>query len=218
VRQPAAELFVKGAQFGPQYRELLKDELNVKQVIFTDDASDFIGYSLKPQLRTLGPRYGKLLGKISQKLKDMDGAAAVAGFDRGEDLSFDVEGTRVVLSRDDVLVESMQKPGLATLEERGVTVALNTVLTPELVEEGYAREIISKLQTMRKDAGFEVTDRILVTYKASDILKKAIQSQKDMVMAVVLALELEEGEPQESAFTQEWDINGEKAELSIKVK
>ncbi len=217
VRQPSAELYVKGVHFGPQYSELLKDELNVKQIVFTDDASDFIGYALKPQLRTLGPRYGKLLGKISQKLKEIDGTAAVAGFDRGEELSFDIDGTRVVLSRDDVLVESAQKPGLATLEDRGVTVALNTVLTPELLQEGYAREIISKLQTMRKDAGFEVTDRILVTYQASDALTKAIEAQKDMVMAVVLALELTQDEPQEAAFTQEWDINGEKAVLSIKV-
>ena len=216
VRQPANVLYVKGAHFDAPYAELARDELNVKQVVFTEDASAFTGYLLKPQLRTLGPRYGKLLGKISAILKELDGVAAVQGFDRGEPLRFTVDDTQVELTKDDVLIESVQKEGLATLEERGVTVALDTVLTPELVEEGYAREVISKLQTMRKDAGFEVTDRVHVTYRATPAINQALTAWADMVRNVVLALTLTQGEAPGGAYTQDWDINGEQAQLSVR--
>ena len=215
VRQPANVLYVKGAHFDAPYAELARDELNVKQVVFTEDASAFTGYLLKPQLRTLGPRYGKLLGKISAILKELDGVAAVQGFDRGEPLRFTVDDTQVELTKDDVLIESVQKEGLATLEERGVTVALDTVLTPELVKEGYAREVISKLQTMRKDAGYEVTDRVHVTYRATPAVNQALTAWADMVRNVVLALTLTQGEAPEGAYTQDWDINGEQAQLSV---
>ena len=216
VRQPAQALYVKGASFDAPYAELAKDELNVKTLVFTEDASAFTGYLLKPQLRTLGPRYGKLLGKISAVLKELDGVAAVTGFEQGEALRFTVEGTEVALEKDDVLIEAVQRPGLATLEERGLTVALSTVLTPELVREGYAREIISKLQTMRKDAGFEVTDRIAVSFDSGLAVTEALEAFRDMVMEVVLALSLEAGESLPGGYTQEWDINGEKAVLSVK--
>ena len=216
VRQPAQALYVKGASFDAPYAELAKDELNVKTLVFTEDASAFTGYLLKPQLRTLGPRYGKLLGKISAVLKELDGVAAVTGFEQGEALRFTVEGTEVALEKDDVLIEAVQRPGLATLEERGLTVALSTVLTPELVREGYAREIISKLQTMRKDAGFEVTDRIAVSFDSGLAVTEAVEAFRDMVMEVVLALSLEAGEGLPGGYTQEWDINGEKAVLSVK--
>ena len=216
VRQPAQALYVKGASFDAPYAELAKDELNVKTLVFTEDSSAFTGYLLKPQLRTLGPRYGKLLGKISAVLKELDGVAAVTGFEQGEALRFKVEGTEVVLEKDDVLIEAVQRPGLATLEERGLTVALSTVLTPELVREGYAREIISKLQTMRKDAGFEVTDRIAVSFDSGLAVTEAVEAFRDMVMEVVLALSLEKGEALAGGYTQEWDINGEKAVLSVK--
>ena len=216
VRQPAQALYVKGASFDAPYAELAKDELNVKTLVFTEDSSAFTGYLLKPQLRTLGPRYGKLLGKISAVLKELDGVAAVTGFEQGEALRFTVEGTEVALEKDDVLIEAVQRPGLATLEERGLTVALSTVLTPELVREGYAREIISKLQTMRKDAGFEVTDRIAVSFDSGLAVTEAVEAFRDMVMEVVLALSLEAGESLPGGYTQEWDINGEKAVLSVK--
>ncbi len=216
VRQPAQALYVKGASFDAPYAELAKDELNVKTLVFTEDASAFTGYLLKPQLRTLGPRYGKLLGKISAVLKELDGVAAVAGFEQGEALRFTVDGTEAVLEKDDVLIEAVQRPGLATLEERGLTVALSTVLTPELLREGYAREIISKLQTMRKDAGFEVTDRIAVSFDSGLAVTEAVEAFRDMVMEVVLALSLQKGESLPGGYTQEWDINGEKAVLSVK--
>ncbi len=216
VRQPAQALYVKGASFDAPYAELAKDELNVKTLVFTEDSSAFTGYLLKPQLRTLGPRYGKLLGKISAVLKELDGVAAVQGFEQGEALRFNVEGTEVALEKDDVLIEAIQRPGLATLEERGLTVALSTVLTPELVREGYAREIISKLQTMRKDAGFEVTDRIAVSFDSGLAITEAVEAFRDMVMEVVLAVSLEKGADLPESYTQEWDINGEKAVLSVK--
>ncbi|NLD03147.1 MAG: isoleucine--tRNA ligase, partial [Clostridiales bacterium] len=216
VRQPAQALYVKGASFDAPYAELAKDELNVKTLVFTEDSSAFTGYLLKPQLRTLGPRYGKLLGKISAVLKELDGVAAVTGFEQGEALRFTVEGTEVALEKDDVLIEAVQRPGLATLEERGLTVALSTVLTPELVREGYAREIISKLQTMRKDAGFEVTDRIVVSFDSGLAVTEAVEAFRDMVMEVVLAVSLEKGADLPEGYTQEWDINGEKAVLSVK--
>jgi len=120
-----------------------------------------------------------------------------------------------VLDKDDVLIESVQKEGLATLEERGVTAALDTVLTPELVEEGFAREVISKLQTMRKDAGFEVTDRVHVTYQATPAVSRALAAWDSMVRDVVLALSLTQGEAPQGAYTQSWDINGEETQLSV---
>ena len=216
VRQPAAALYVRGAAFDEPYAELARDELNVKQVVFTQDANAFVGYALKPQLKTLGPRYGKLLGKVSAHLKEMDGTAAVVAFDRGETIAFDVEGTQVVLSRDDVLVETTQKPGLASLEENGVTVALDTVLTPELINEGFAREVISKLQTMRKDAGFEVVDRIQVWVQTGAILRDALNEHLPLVTSVVLAQKLSFEQAPADAYTQDWDINGEAATLAVR--
>lgn len=216
VRQPASALYVKGVRFDSQYAELARDELNVKDIVFTEDAGAFTGYNLKPQLRTLGPKYGKLIGRITALLKETDGAAALAAFDRGEPLVLEVDGAEIALTRDDVLVETTQKPGLATQEDHGVTVALDTVLTDELIDEGYAREVISKLQTMRRDAGFDVTDRIHVTYDTNDKLAAALQAWEDMVSGVVLALSFERTNAPEGAYTQAWDINGEQAVLSVK--
>ncbi len=216
VRQPLSLLLVRGAAFDKPYAELAMDELNVKEVVFTDDASRFNGYKLKPQLKVLGPRYGKMLGKISQALAAYDGTAAVAGFDRGEPLTLSVDGQDVVLNKDDVLIETVQKEGLVAQEEKGVTVAVNTVLTPELVMEGYAREVISKLQTMRKDAGFDVVDRIAVTCQADAEVKEALSRHMEMVKSVVLAESfLFEAAP-EGAFQQAWDINGRSAALSVR--
>ncbi len=216
VRQPAQSLYVKGAAFDLPYCELVKDELNVKDLSFIEDSSALTDYLLKPQLRTLGPRYGKLLGKISAALKEADGAAAVRGFEKGEPLRLLIDGTEVLLNQDDVLVEAVQRAGLATMEDRGIVAALSTQLSPELIMEGYAREVISKLQTMRKDAGFEVTDRINVRYESTPAIRQALSAFGGMVKDVVLALSLEEGPAAEGAYTQEWDINGEKAVLSVK--
>ena len=216
VRQPARKLFVMGASFGKQYADLAQDELNVKEIEFTQDSSAFIGYLLKPQLKTLGPKYGKLIGKIGTALKAADGTAAVRGFEKGEPLTLTIDGEIISLSQDDVLVEAMQKPGLATLEDRGITVALDTTLNEDLIFEGYAREIISKVQTMRKEAGFDVTDRIHLCYQAGDRLCRAIVKGGGLISEYILAEEMLNEAPPEDAFTQTWDINGLEATLGVR--
>ena len=216
VRQPLSALYVKGTQFDAAFRELAADELNVKNVIFTDDARAFTTYTLKPQMRTLGPKYGKLLGKIGAWLKDADGNDVVDAFNRGETVSFNVEGTDVTLAAEDVLTEAIHKPGFASQVDGALTVVLDCNLTPALVAEGYQREVVSKLQTMRKDADFDVTDRILVTYAADAELTAAIEAGKAFIMQSVLAQTMVAGAPAEGWVAQEWDVNDKTATLAIK--
>ena len=216
VRQPLSTLYVKGTSFDEAFSALAEDELNVKKVVFTDDARAFTTYNLKPQMRTLGPKYGKLLGRIGQHLKEMDGNDVVDAFHRGENVSFTLEGTEVTLSKDDVLTEATQKPGFSAQMEGEVTVVLDCNLTPELIAEGYQREMVSKLQNMRKDAGFEVSDRIEVTYEAGDELAAAIEAGRDFIMQSVLATSFARGAAPEGAVSQEWDLNGKKAVLSVR--
>ena len=216
VRQPLSTLYVKGTSFDEAFSALAEDELNVKKVVFTDDARAFTTYNLKPQMRTLGPKYGKLLGRIGQHLKEMDGNDVVDAFNRGENVTFTLEGTEVTLSKDDVLTEATQKPGFAAQMEGEVTVVLDCNLTPELIAEGYQREMVSKLQNMRKDAGFEVSDRIEVTYEAGDELAAAIEAGRDFIMQSVLATSFARGAAPEGAVSQEWDLNGKKAVLSVR--
>ena len=216
VRQPLSTLYVKGTSFDEAFSALAEDELNVKKVVFTDDARAFTTYNLKPQMRTLGPKYGKLLGRIGQHLKEMDGNDVVDAFNRGENVSFTLDGTEVTLSKDDVLTEATQKPGFSAQMEGEVTVVVDCNLTPELIAEGYQREMISKLQNMRKDAGFEVSDRIEVTYEAGDELAAAIEAGRDFIMQSVLATTFARGAAPEGAVSQEWDLNGKKAVLSVR--
>ena len=215
VRQPVQKLYVKGAKFEKAYQELCEDELNVKEVIFTDDARAFTTYQLKPQMRTLGPKYGKLLGKIGQHLAGMDGNDVVDAFGRGEEVSFMIDDTEVKLNKDDVLTTPMNKPGFIAAEDRGVTVVLDTNLNDELIREGYAREVISKVQTMRKDAGFEVTDRISLYYEGDDELAVALEAYGEMIGRTTLATSMARGTAPEGSVSQKWDINGKKAELGI---
>ena len=215
VRQPLKAMYVKGAKLEGAFVSLAADELNVKEVVFTDDARAFTTYNLKPQMRTLGPKYGKLLGKIGAWLKQADGNEVVDAFNLGNLVELEVDGTKVVLEKDDVLTEAVQKEGFAAQIDGGLTVVLDCNLTPELVAEGYQREVISKLQTMRKEADFDVTDRILVCYQADAELSAAIESGKSLIMQSVLAKDLQAG-VDESYKTQEWDINGKIAVLGIK--
>ena len=216
VRQPAAALYVKGAAFDKAYQELCEDELNIKSVVFTESARAFTTYELKPQMKTLGPKYGKLLGKIGQQLKTMDGNDVVETFARGESVSFELDGTTVILEGGDVLTSPMQKPGFTVQEEKGVTVALDTNLTAELINEGYAREVVSKIQTMRKDTDFEVTDRIDVRFTCDDELSAAIDAGREMIMNGVLALSMDRAESDDSFIAKEWDVNGKKATIAIR--
>ncbi len=217
VRQPLSRCLVKGKRLSDEIAQLIKSELNVKSVEFVDDASAFTTYNLKPQMRTLGKKYGKLLGKIGEHLKTLDGNEVVATFERGETLKFELDGTPIELEKDDVLTSLTQKPGFEAQSEGDYTVVLDTNLTPELIDEGFLREVISKVQTMRKDAGFEVTDRIALSYQTSERLSAVIEKGKEDLMRAVLALSVENRPAAEDEAVREQSINGEKATLGIKV-
>ena len=189
----------------------------MKAVEFVDDASAFTTYNLKPQMRTLGKKYGKLLGRIGEHLKTLDGNEVVATFERGETLKFELEGTPIELEKDDVLTSLTQKPGFEAQSEGDYTVVLDTNLTPELIDEGFLREVISKVQTMRKDADFEVTDRIALSYQTSERLSAVIEKGKEDLMRAVLALSVENRPAADGEIVREQNINGEKATLGIKV-
>ena len=217
VRQPLSRCLVKGKRLSDEIAQLIRNELNVKAVEFVDDASAFTTYNLKPQMRTLGKKYGKLLGKIGERLKTLDGNEVVATFERGETLKFELDGTPVELEKDDVLTSLTQKPGFEAQSEGDYTVVLDTNLTPELIDEGFLREVISKVQTMRKDADFEVTDRIALSYQTSERLSAVIEKGKEDLMRSVLALSVENRPAADGEIVREQNINGEKATLGIKV-
>ena len=217
VRQPLSRCLVKGKRLSDEIAQLIKNELNVKAVEFVDDASAFTTYNLKPQMRTLGKKYGKLLGKIGEHLKTLDGNEVVATFERGETLKFELDGTPIDLEKDDVLTSLTQKPGFEAQSEGDYTVVLDTNLTPELIDEGFLREVISKVQTMRKDADFEVTDRIALSYQTSERLSAVIEKGKEDLMRAVLALSVENRPAADGEIVREQNINGEKATLGIKV-
>lgn len=217
VRQPLAKMIVSGVTLPEAFCALAEDELNVKSVEFTDDTTAFMTYQLKPQMRTLGKKYGKLLRAIGEKLATLDGNEVVKGFEAGKTLCFELEGTQVELEKDDVLTAPMKKPGYVVATDHDVTVALDTNLTDELIAEGFAREVISKLQTMRKEAGFEVTDRILVTVKTADErLAGIVEANAETIGRGVLALGVTLGDAPEGAYAKDWSINGVDAKLGVK--
>ena len=215
VRQPLAAAYVKGARLGEEMAALIAEELNVKDVRFVDDARAFTTYQLKPQMRTLGPKYGKRLRAIGEHLANMDGNDVVDAFARGETVSFEIEGETIALEKDDVLTSPAHKPGFVAATERELTVVLDTNLTPALVEEGFVREVISKIQTMRKDADFDVTDRIAVAIEADEKLTGILEANREALSAAVFATSVAFGPAGESAT--EWNINGEKARIHVEV-
>jgi len=217
VRQPLAKMIVAGATLPQDLCALAADELNVKNVEFTDDTTAFMTYQLKPQMRTLGKKYGKLLKAIGEKLTTLDGNEVVSNFEAGNQLTFELDGNEVVLEKEDVLTSPMKKPGYVVATDRDVTVALDTNLNDALVAEGFAREVVSKLQTMRKEAGFEVTDRILVTVKTGDEkLAAIVTANVESIKNGVLALEVVLGEAAADAYVKDWSINGVPATLSVR--
>lgn len=212
-RQPIGKMYVKaGFELPSVYRDLVLDELNVKEMIFTDDAKHFTQYRLKPQLKTLGPKYGKLVPQIGKYLSEIDGFEVVEGFKRGQNYSFDLNGSLIELSEQDVLVDVVQREGFVSETDRDVTVVLDTNLTPELLEEGYVRELISKIQTMRKDAGFEVQDHIRLYYSGNAVIAGIVSRNMDFIAEEVLADKVSEGT---GDYSKEWNINGEIVTLSI---
>ena len=216
VRQALSTLYVKGSKLSDACAALIRDELNVERVEFIDDARAFTSYQIKPQMKTLGPRYGKLLGRIGAYLKEVDGNAFVDALEKDGTVKFEIDGAPVELGRDDCLIAPAQKPGFVAQTEGDMTVVIDTNLTPELIEKGYVREVISKLQTMRKEAGFDVVDRITVTYRASDALAPVIAKNADAIAQAVLATAITEADAGADAYAKEWNINGEKATLGVK--
>jgi isoleucyl-tRNA synthetase len=216
VRQPVPALYVRAPALPDDLCALLRDELNAKEVRFVDDARAFTAYKLKPQMRTLGPRYGKALGAIGKALAEMDGSAAVDAFDRGETLTFQAGGVDVELTKDDVLMETAPKSGFISEQDGALTVVLDTNLTPALIEEGFAREAVSKIQTMRREAGFEVTDRIHIAFQAGERLTAILTARQDMILAGTLGLSLTSTlTAPETATQKDWDINGEPAAIAL---
>ena len=213
-RQPIGKMYVKAAfELSDFYKDIIADELNVKEVVFTDDVSAFTSYSLKPQLRTVGPKYGKKLNAIRQYLGSVDGNAAMNELKTTGKLTFDADGDQVELLEEDLLIDAAQMPGYVSDTEYETTVVLDTNLTPELVEEGFVREIISKIQTMRKEAGFEVMDHIRVYFAQNDKIKTLVDSNnaeiKDEVLANEICFDTIKG------YNKEWNINGETVVIGV---
>ena len=213
-RQPIGTMFVKAEQkMDKFYTDIIADELNVKEVKFADDVESFISYSFKPQLRTVGPKYGKLLGGIRQALTDIDGSKAMADLRANGVIVLDIDGNKVELTEEDLLIETAQTEGYVTESDGDTSVVLDTNLTEELLEEGFVREIISKVQTMRKEAGFEVMDKIRIFVKDNEKIMNLMNSHAEEIKAEVLAQDIVLGEM--DGYTKEWSINKEQVTLGV---
>ena len=215
-RQPIGNMYIKAAKTLDEFFiEIIEDELNVKSVEFKDDVSKFSSYTFKPQLKTVGPKYGKQLGGIKQYLASVDGNEAMATLKANGAITFDVDGVNVSLAEEDLLIDIAQMDGFVTDGDNNVTVVLDTTLTPELIEEGFVREVISKVQTMRKDADFNVTDKIKLCISGNDKIAQIVNDNAEAIKNVVLANEIVIGSL--SGETKEWNINGEKVSFGVEV-
>ena len=213
-RQPIGKMYIKaGKELSDFYVNIIRDELNVKEAELTDDVSKLTTYSFKPQLKTLGRRFGKKINDVRQILAELDGQAAMAELNEKGTLTIQVDGQDEALEKDDLLIEAAQMEGYVSDTDRGITVVLDTNLTPELLEEGFVREIISKVQTMRKDAGFEVMDHIRVSMQDNDKVQQVISSNEAQIKSEVLADEVAYNGAK--GFTKEWSSNGEKVTLGV---
>ena len=213
-RQPIGKMYVKAPEkLDKFYVDIIADELNVKEVEFTDDVSSYTTYQFKPQLRTVGPKYGKYLKQIQAALAELDGNKAYAQLKETGELKLDSISTEVVLLEEDLLVTMTQMEGYVTESDNSVTVVLDTNLTPELIEEGFVRELISKIQTMRKEAGFEVMDHIVITFKADEKVTAIFEKYGDAIKSEVLAESIAAGAL--AGYEKDWNINGEKVQLAV---
>ena len=213
-RQPIGKMFVKSEVTLPEfYQEIVEEELNVKTLEFTDDVRAFTSYTFKPQLKTVGPKYGKLLGGIRGALDSLDGNAAMDEVNATGMLKLDINGQEVELLKEDLLIDMAQMEGYVSENDNNVTVVLDTNLTEELLEEGFVRELISKIQTMRKEADFEVTDKIRVSYVGTEKAEVLFAKYADAIGGEVLATAVEKKAP--CGYTKEWNINGEKVTLGV---
>ncbi|MBO7387815.1 MAG: class I tRNA ligase family protein, partial [Lachnospiraceae bacterium] len=213
-RQPIGKMFIKAEkELDDFYTEIIRDELNVKEVEYTDDVREFTSYSFKPQLRTVGPKYGKQLGGIQKELASLDGNKAMDELNTNGALKFMVGDVEVELTKDDLLIEMTKKEGFEAVEDYGVTVVLDTNLTPELIEEGFVLEVISKIQTMRKDINFEVMDRIKVGITGNEKLAAIVTKNKDAIATKVLAEVISTTDT--FANAKSWNVNGEEVTISV---
>ena len=213
-RQPIGQMYVKADFEIPEfYQDIVRDELNVKVITFTQEVRDFTSYSFKPQLKTVGPKYGKMLNSIRAALGSIDGNAAMDELNASEALKLDIDGQEVTLSRDDLLIESAQMEGYVSENDNGITVVLDTNLSEELLEEGFVREIISKVQTMRKEAGFEVMDKIEITYEGTEKAETVFAANAGTIGDETLALSVKKTAP--AGYVKEWKINGENVTLGV---
>ncbi len=214
-RQPLGAMYVKGErELNEFYKKIIEDELNIKEVSFIEDVDSMLSYNFKPQMKTLGPKYGKRLNDIRTKLSEIDGSAAKKELDTTGVLKLDLGDMVIDLEVSDLLIEATQKTGFFSLADNGVTVAIDTTLTDELIEEGFVREMVSKIQTMRKDADFDVPDHITVYIQGNDKLAEIFTNNKEEIMTDVLADEFVIGST--DGHTAEWDINGEKVTFGVK--
>lgn len=213
-RQPLSVMYVKTERpLDSMYVDIIEDELNIKKVEFTDNADDFVSYKFKPQLKTVGPKYGKQLGEIRGVLSALDGSAAKAELDEKGSIILKLSQGDVVLETADLLIETEQRDGYFTLSDKGVTVALSTILSPELIDEGFARELVSKIQTMRKEANFNVTDHINITMSGSDKVTEVARRMKESISGDTLADSLVCAEP--CGYVKSWNINGEHVSIGL---
>ena len=213
-RQPIATMYVKAdSEVSDFYKDIIEDELNVKSVEFRNDVRSYTTYTFKPQLKTVGPKYGKVLGKIKEALNSLDGNEAMDTLGRDGALKFSFDGTDVELTKDDLLIEMNSEEGFVEQSDGKVTVVLDTNLTPELIEEGFVRELISKIQTMRKEADFEVMDKIKVYIEGTEKLEKYLETNRDFVLKEVMADDIIVGKT--AGYEKEWDINGEHVKLGV---
>lgn len=214
-RQPLNRMFINSSKkLDGYFTDIIKDELNIKNVEFTDEVDGFVNYTFKPQLKTVGPKFGRQLNDIRAALSSLNGTAAKSELDSTGKLTLNLPSGTVELTAEDLLIETSQKEGFYTVSDKGVIVSIDTVLTPELIAEGVARELISKIQTMRKEAGFNVTDHITVKLAGEEKILDIAQKMCDDITKDTLADSLTLGEPE--GFTKDWDINGEKLTIGIK--
>lgn len=214
-RQPIGTMYYKSTDKLPElYVEIIADELNIKNVAYSEDIEKLTTYKFKPQLRTLGPKYGKILPKISNYLNTVDGNAFMDQLNQGT-AEFEIDGEKVALTIEDVLIETAEKEGFVSESDHNTTVVLDTNLSEALIEEGFVRELISKLQTMRKEAGFEVTDKINIYHQGNEKIKELLERNGEEIKSDVLAYEMTEGSPEEKGYVKEWNINGETVILGV---
>ena len=213
-RQPIGTMYVRAERpLDDMFKAVVADELNVKNVEFKDDLSDFTSYTFKPQLKTVGPKYGKLLNGIRTHLAELNGREAMKELENTGSLSFDIDGQNVVLSKEDLLIDTAQMEGYVTEEDSTVTVVLDTNLSDALIEEGFVREIISKIQTMRKEAGFEVMDKIVVYSMGNQKIEGYMKEYREEILSDVMASDIRFDEVK--GYTKEWSINGESVTLGV---